>query len=221
MHVVITSATKFECTQAEEKIKAGNVRLPPSLQVTFHQSGVGVLVSAVSLTQLALQKPSLIIQAGIAGCFDEAATLGNVYVIKEEVLGDTGVNENGEWKDVFDLNLEQPNNAPFTNGKLPNPLLQQYNILNLPVISSVTINEITTSPVRRQQIVEKYNPFIESMEGAALHYACLQQNVPFIQLRATSNYIGERDKAKWKMKDAIVNLNNTLLEYLQQLTDDR
>lgn len=217
MHVVITSATNFECAQAEEQIKAGNVQLPTSLQISFHQSGVGLLASAVSLTQLAFQKPSLIIQAGIAGCFDEVATLGNVYVVGEEMLGDTGVNENGVWKDLFDLSLAQPGNEPFANGKLQNRWLQQYNVLNLPVVSSVTINEITTSLTRRQQIVEKYNPFMESMEGAALHYTCLQQNIPFMQIRAVSNYIGERDKAKWKMKDAIVKLNNTLLEYLKGL----
>jgi len=221
MHVVITSATRFECAQAEEQIKEGSVQLPQSLQISFHQSGVGMLASAVSLTQLALQKPSLIIQAGIAGCFNTADELGKVYIIGEEMPGDTGVNENGEWKDLFDLNLAQPNNAPFTNRKLPNPWLQQYNLLNLPVVSSVTVNEITTSVMRRQQVVNKYNPFIESMEGASLHYACLQLDVPFIQIRATSNYIGERNKTKWKMKDALVNLNKTLIEYIAKLTDDR
>jgi hypothetical protein len=37
------------------------------------------------------------------------------------------------------------------------------------------------------------------MEGAALHYMGRDLFIPFIQLRAVSNYIGERDKNKWKM----------------------
>lgn len=216
MHVVVTSATRFECAQAMQQIQSAGLDTA-DFNISFHQSGVGMLASAVSLTKLALQKPSLIIQAGIAGCFDNGATLGEVYVIGNEMLGDTGVNENGEWKDLFDLNLAQADSAPFTNKGLQNPWLSKYNLLELPVINSITINEITTSPQRRQQIVAKYNPFIESMEGASLHYTCLQQNIPFIQLRATSNYIGERDKTKWKMKDAISNLNNVLVEYLSEL----
>ena len=54
------------------------------------------------------------------------------------------------------------------------------------------------------------------MEGAALHYVCLQEKVPFIQLRAISNYVGERDKSKWKMQEAITNLHNELLKLLNQ-----
>jgi futalosine hydrolase len=35
------------------------------------------------------------------------------------------------------------------------------------------------------------------MEGAALHYTCLMEKIPFMQLRSISNYIAERDKSKW------------------------
>ena len=48
----------------------------------------------------------------------------------------------------------------------------------------------------------KFLPVIESMEGAALHYVCLMEKIPFLQIRSISNYIGERDKKKWNMKDA-------------------
>ncbi len=48
------------------------------------------------------------------------------------------------------------------------------------------------------------------MEGAALHYVCLQEQIPFVQIRSVSNYVGERDKTKWKMKEAIENLNTEL-----------
>jgi futalosine hydrolase len=38
-----------------------------------------------------------------------------------------------------------------------------------------------------------------------------------MQIRAVSNYVGERDKSKWKMQEAIYNLNETLLAYLDAL----
>jgi futalosine hydrolase len=55
------------------------------------------------------------------------------------------------------------------------------------------------------------------MEGAALHYVARESNIPFIQIRAISNYIGERDKSKWQMKIAIDHLNQTLLQYIDHL----
>ena len=63
----------------------------------------------------------------------------------------------------------------------------------------------------------KYKASIESMEGASLHYMGRDLNIPFIQLRAVSNYVGDRNKAKWEMKEAIYNLNETLLQYLDAL----
>jgi futalosine hydrolase len=55
------------------------------------------------------------------------------------------------------------------------------------------------------------------MEGAAFHYTCLQANIPFLQLRAVSNEIGERNKRNWSMQEAIENLNQKLLEIIEQI----
>jgi len=55
------------------------------------------------------------------------------------------------------------------------------------------------------------------MEGAALHYVCREMNVPFVQMRSISNYIGERDKAKWEIKLAIDHLNKSILKYVDKL----
>lgn len=57
---------------------------------------------------------------------------------------------------------------------------------------------------------------IESMEGAALHYVALMESVPFLQIRAVSNYIGERDKSKWLLQKAIGNLNQQLERLLKK-----
>ena len=65
---------------------------------------------------------------------------------------------------------------------------------------------------------DKYKSQIESMEGAALHYIGRDLSIPFIQIRAVSNYVGERNKAKWKMQEAIYNLNETVLQYLDALS---
>ena len=55
------------------------------------------------------------------------------------------------------------------------------------------------------------------MEGAALHYIGLQEKIPFLQIRSCSNYIAERNKKNWKMKDAIQQLNVELLKLVAAL----
>ena len=90
--------------------------------------------------------------------------------------------------------------------------------LFLPVVKGITVNKVSDSILQRDQIISNFSPDIESMEGAAFHYVCLQEKVPFLQLRSISNYVGERDKLKWKMKDAIGNLNEALVKIINKHT---
>ncbi len=218
MRVIVTAATVGEWMPGFLNINNLYTGESQRLKVRFHQSGVGMLASAVSLTRLASEeKPDLIIQIGIAGTFQQKMELGKVVLVNEEILGDMGVEEDGKWKDLFDLKLEKSSYHPFEKRKLPNPWLSSYNLLKQPELSSITVNEITTNPKRIEQLIKKYNPDLESMEGAALHYVCREANIPFIQMRAISNYIGERNKANWKIKESLEALNDTLLKYLDKL----
>jgi futalosine hydrolase len=55
------------------------------------------------------------------------------------------------------------------------------------------------------------------MEGAALHYVALRENIEFLQLRSFSNYIAERNKKNWNMRTSIENLNHTLIRILEKI----
>jgi len=218
MRIIITAATVGEWMPGFLNMNTLYTGESQRLKVRFHQSGVGMLASAVSLTRLVSEeKPDLIIQVGIAGCFDPEISLGKVVVIKEEILGDMGVEEEGKWKDIFDLKLEKSNYHPFEKRKLPNPWLNTYNLLKLPEVTGITINEISTNPIRIEQLIKKYGASVESMEGASLHFICREANIPFIQIRAISNYVGERNKAHWKIKEAIDALNEVLVKYVDKL----
>lgn len=218
MRVIITAATVAEWMPSFLNINALYTGESQRLKLQYHQSGIGMLAASYAITKLAIEdKPDLIIQVGIAGTFDTAIPLGTVVVINEETIGDLGVEEDGKWKDLFDLKLEKSSYHPFEKRKLPNQWLEKYNLLNLKEVSGITVNEITTNSERIQKLIKKFNPVIESMEGAALHYVARESNIPFIQIRAISNYIGERNKSKWQMKTAIDHLNQTLLQYIDRL----
>ena len=218
MRVVLTAATVGEWMPTFTHLDGLYTGESERLKVQFYQSGVGMLSSAVALTRLALEnKPDLVIQMGIAGCFNKRIPLGKVIVVKNEILGDVGVEEQGIWKDIFDLKLEKSSNHPFEKRSLPNPWLPKFNLLKLKEVNSITVNEITTNKERINQLTKKYKPTLESMEGAALHYVFREMNIPFIQIRAISNYIGERDKTNWKIKESIDLLNQTVIQYLDKL----
>ncbi len=218
MKVVVTAATTGEWMPALLNIPDLYTSNSHRFKVLFHQSGVGMLASAVNLTCLAINdKPDFIIQMGIAGAFDKKINLGKVVAVKHEMLGDMGVIEENKWKDIFDLKLEKSSYHPFEKRKLTNQFLEKFNLLKLAEVNAVTVNEITTHPDRINQLIKKYEPSIESMEGAALHYVAKEFNIPFIQLRAISNYVGERNKNNWKLPEAIDNLNQMVLKFIDKL----
>ena len=210
MRILIISATQMEVELAKEQLKS-------MYHVSFLVTGIGMLATAVTLTKyLTTNKLDLIIQVGIAGCFDQNIPLGNVVIVKEEILGDLGVEENGIWKDLFLSKLSDPDTLPFTKGRLVNEHLSSFNNLKLTTVSAITVNEITTRPQRilQQQLI--YNPQIETMEGAALHYIGNDYYIPYLQIRGLSNYIGERDKSRWKIKEAVEHSNKVLIELVMK-----
>lgn len=218
MRVIITAATNGEWMPSFQKINPAYAGTNKRFSVGFHESGIGLLASSVSLMKMFVQEtPSLIIQVGIAGCFDKKIPLGKVFAVKDDFAGDIGVMENKVWKDLFDLKLDKANDAPYEKKSLPNPWLSQYNLLKLPTKKGVTVNTISTDKNKIDLYSGRYKATLESMEGAALHYMGRDLNIPFIQIRAVSNYVGERNKAKWNMQEAIYNLNETLLQYLDAL----
>ena len=215
MRVVITAATKGEWEPCLKEFNKLDSSLFAGFQVIFHTSGVGMLATAVSLMKLIYEsRPDLIIQAGIAGSFAHEPMPGSVVVIREEISGDLGVEEAGQFLDLFDLQLADPDKTPFSGKRLPNNHLELLNVLRLPEVTGISVNEITTDAQRIEALVRKYKPETESMEGAALHFVCREMDIPFLQLRAISNRVGERDKKKWKIREAVENLNRMLLSSL-------
>ena len=216
MRVIITAATDLEMAGCAKK--ASQLFKKSKIKISFHATGIGILASGVKLTQLATtHQPDLIIQMGIAGSYVKTEPLGKVWVVASASIADLGVREKGVFKDLFESQLLKDNEAPFKKRKITNPNIKTLNVLKTNTAAAITINEITTAPKRIKEIMDAHNPVLESMEGAALHYVGSITNTPFIQIRAVSNYVGERNKAKWKLKESIEQLEAYVLTYLATL----
>jgi futalosine hydrolase len=174
-------------------------------------SGIGLAASTYHLSkQLALKKYDLVIQAGVAGSFDLTISLGQVVAIKQDAIADQSVVELEKLKTLFDLDLVPQDQYPYKKGWLINPNKEILKKTRLRIVKAVSVNQISTSKEMIKFYRERFDPVAESMEGAALHYVCLMENIPFLQIRSISNYIGERNRKNWNMMDSIVNLNQAL-----------
>jgi futalosine hydrolase len=211
MQILVVSATELEIKPA--------IPFFIKNKIDVLITGIGSVATTYSLNNYYNKnKPGVIIQAGIGGCFT-ANDLGEVFVIKEEIFADLGVWENKQFKTIFDLQLENKNKFPFKKGVLINSNKKLLGLAPSKKVRGISINEITTDKKRIIWYKQNLSPVVESMEGAAFHYVCLQEKIPFVQLRAISNYVGERNKSKWKMKEAIINLNEELTFLLTALSN--
>lgn len=216
MNCLIVAATVIEITPFLEQLRSKQ-NLPGHINIDVVITGIGLTATTYSLTrQLHIKRPDLILQAGVGGCFDTDLLLGSVLAIKQEAIADQSVIELDKLKTMFDLKLVPQDQYPFSKGWLINrsEILKK---VKLKKVTGVSTNEITTSKQKVKFYKDTFNPVVESMEGAALHYVCLMEKIPFLQLRSISNYIGERNKSNWNMKESIINLNKELISLLHKL----
>ena len=208
MRILLIAATQYEIEPFSAENKALDVLI----------TGVGV-PATIFLLQKTIQQiqPDLIIQAGIAGTFSEKQLLGEVVLVKQDAFGDLGMEQKEQFTPIFRSEFANKNEFPFSDGWLINPSTL-FTRTQLRSVKAITVNKVTDSILQKQQSIINFSPDIESMEGAALHFVALQQNIPFIQIRSISNWVGERDKSKWKIKEAISNLNNELKKIIDLIT---
>jgi futalosine hydrolase len=180
-------------------------------------TGVGVPATMYQLQKrLHEEDYEFVIQAGIAGAFNIELELGQTVIVKQDAFGDLGTEEKHIFTPCTDSGLIPAHDFPYADGWLMNMAGITMETA-LKTVKGVTVNKVTDDIAQKQQLITAFNPQIETMEGAALHYVCLLEEVPFLQLRSISNYVGERDKRKWKMKEAFENLNTELVTLINQL----
>jgi futalosine hydrolase len=217
MRILLVSATKFEIEPFLSLLENEKYQLNGNT-IDVLVTGVGQVMATFNLTtNLQNKTPDLAIQAGIAGCFGERLIIGDTVLVKQDTFGDVGMEENGNFTTLFDAGFGGRNDFPFFDGWLINT----HKILDrsmLKKVRGVSVNKVSDSVEQKRQLMNNFEPEIESMEGAAFHYVCLQRKIPFIQIRSVSNAVSERDKSKWQIKDAIVNLNNELKKLVKQLS---
>ncbi|MGB4654899.1 MAG: futalosine hydrolase [Bacteroidales bacterium] len=177
-------------------------------------TGVGVIPMAVKTTQKLLTDTySLAINVGVCGAYNRELPLGEVVVVAENYIPELGYTENGIFSSANDLNIIKHNEFPFINSAIRFDTDIYKIIPTLINFKQVTSNTVSLMHADTQKALSyraDTKADIETMEGASFMYACKCANVPFVEIRAVSNYVEKRDKEKWNMELAIGNLSEIL-----------
>ncbi len=187
-------------------------------QIDTLVTGVGLVATTFHLTYVLTHNEfDLVIQAGIAGSFRKNIPIGQTVFVVSETFADLGSEEmNGDFISAFDMGFIKPDEFPFTEGRILNPDAEKAGFLRQVHAVSSNISHGRQSSI--DLIIKQLDPDIESMEGAAFFYTCRMMNVPFLEIRAISNYVEPRNKDNWNIPLAIDKLNETIIGIVEILT---
>ena len=182
-------------------------------------TGPGVFNTAHALTvYLEESTPGLILQTGIAGVFRETGlSIGDVAIALEEHYIHTGIATDTPFNAPlpFDLIESSPESRegryPFDSGLVETcykKLSQEF--VNKKIRAAkgpfITVSTLTSSFKQANLLYSAFAPVMEAMEGAASAHIATLYKIPMIEIRAASNFAGERDKTKWDMGKAAEHL---------------
>ena len=167
-------------------------------------SGAGMINTTYALTKhLSKNSYDLVVNMGIAGSFNSAIKIGDTIEVVEDTLSEIGYEDENEFNE-------------FTEFKITNTFKVE-GITNLQQVKGITVNTVHGNEKSIAKIVERINPDVESMEGAACFMVCKKFNISCIQIRAISNKVEKRNKETWDLPLAIKNLNETVAQIITEL----
>jgi futalosine hydrolase len=178
--------------------------------VDLLNTGVGMVATAAWCSRvLAERKYDLALNVGVCGSFDRALVPGTAVHVVTDRIAELGAEDDEAFLAFQDLGL--PGDGEFTS---PATLVNAA-IAALPAVRGITVNTVHGNERSIAAVVQRFNPQVESMEGAAFMYACQIHDVPFAQVRAVSNVVEKRNRQAWKMPEAIENLGRTALRVVE------
>jgi futalosine hydrolase len=214
MRILVVAATALEVGSLMSEVRS-RIDEPELKTLDFELliTGVGMVATAFALGRhLATHQYDLVVNFGIAGSFDREIAIGEVLEIKEDTFAELGAEDADEFLTIEKLGFGESTYHPTT--KLAD-LYNLFNTFDLKTAKAITVNTVHGNEATIKKVIERLNPQLESMEGAAFFYACKEMNVPCLQIRAVSNYVEKRNRDNWNIGLAIKNLNIFAIEFLK------
>ncbi len=211
MKILIVAATELEL----EPLLTSKIQISAS-RFRILVTGIGMVATAYALgKELEANKYDLAINVGIAGSYNRGIKIGEVVNVENDSFHEMGAEDGNEFIPFHKLGIEKLSETNINNNIISNTTQSGNDVVNiLKKVKGITVNTIHGNEESIKKIIKKYNPDIESMEGAAFMYACSQAKLPYLQIRSISNYVEKRNTDNWNIALAVNNLNKTLIDII-------
>ncbi|MEU8674180.1 futalosine hydrolase [Streptomyces sp. NPDC048560] len=164
--------------------------------------GAGPAAAAASAAFALAAAPvpyELVVSAGIGGGFAPAAPVGSLVVASGIVAADLGAETPDGFVPVTGLGFGRDRYLP------PRSLVRAVASATGAVSGTVlTVSTVTGSAARASALLAAHPGAVaEAMEGFGVAEAAERFGVPVLELRAVSNAVGPRDRAAWRIGEAL------------------
>ncbi|WP_327355296.1 futalosine hydrolase [Streptomyces sp. NBC_01304] len=170
-------------------------------------AGVGPAAAAVATATALAKAPNdrrydLVISAGIGGGFQPAAPVGSLVVADRIVAADLGAETAEGFVPVTDLGFGSIAHDP------PADLVRRLVAAAGGAAGTVlTVSTVTGTAERAAELAARHpGALAEAMEGFGVAEAAAAHGLPVLEVRAISNPVGPRDRAAWRIGDALAAL---------------
>jgi len=161
--------------------------------------GFGPIAASARTTFLICQsRPENILLLGIAGGFDKSL-VATALEFGSVVCDGVGVGEGEGFQSAAEIG--------WSHWSQENPSLKIEDEIQLAAANSshrlLTVCSASADAAQATRRQQRYSVAAEDMEGFGVAMACRMAGVPLRIVRGISNVVGDRDKANWKVKEAL------------------
>ncbi|MET9829543.1 futalosine hydrolase [Streptomyces sp. NPDC006385] len=160
--------------------------------------------TATALTTAALEGApyGLVVSTGIGGGFVPHAPVGSLVVADEITAADLGAETPDGFLPVTELGFGTVTHRP------PEALVREVAAATGARVGAVlTVSTVTGTAASAARLLQRHpTALAEAMEGFGVAEAAAAHRTPVLELRAVSNPVGPRDRAAWRIGDALAAL---------------
>ncbi len=218
MKILVVAATDLEIAPLLKQMNSGATADVGSIQCLYKNITVDFLITGVGMTATAYFSGKAIndtydaaFNLGICGSFNSNLEIGTVVNVYEDEFSELGAEDGDAFLSLSDLKLGGRTKFINDSGAM------SVEIEKLPKVNGITVNTSHGNEKSIEKVYAKFHPMVESMEGAAFMFVCEQERIPYVQIRAVSNFVERRNKDSWNIPLAIKNLNSKFIEILDSL----
>lgn len=177
--------------------------------------GVGK-VNAAMATQLLIDRfhPELIINAGVAGCF-ENVSIGTLVLAEGFIQHDFDISTLDDCQEGFVATVHR---VVFPTS-WQDRARAAMDAVGLPYRTGIvaTGDWFATDTPRARHIAEVFHPLLCEMEGCAAAQVCYRNEVPFMAIKSVSDCLFGENDFTFQFPAALARLNEVVLSFIDKL----